>query len=47
MKWTYTERFCNVTGNAIHKHTVDLTNATDKELIELWVMLTEKLRIEV
>ena len=39
MKWTFTI-------NKSHRQVIDLKNATDDELIELWVMLLVKLKGE-
>lgn len=43
MRWTFTRSYCNITGNATIRETIDLKNATENELIELWTMLTVKL----
>ena len=43
MKWTFTRSYCNISGNPTVRETIDLQNATEEELIELWSMLTVKL----
>ena len=43
MNWTFTRAISNITGLPTIRETINLDHATDEELIELWVYLTERL----